>query len=73
MITMVPRYTADPDTAVSVSIPPVTCPPSSTREDDPSPPPIKVRASVFFDGTGNNMFNQEENALHGWIHLMAVS
>ncbi len=59
------RYTADPDTAVSVSIPPSTCPPSSSREDDSPPPPIKVRASVFFDGTGNNMFNTHRRTSGG--------
>lgn len=56
-------YTAH-STAVSVRGDSGSCPAGPAREDDPTPPPIKVRASVFFDGTGNNMFNTRSGDTH---------
>jgi len=47
------RYTAD-RSAVSARVP--SCPSREESSTEPLPP-INVRVSVFFDGTGNNMFN----------------
>ncbi|HPH82770.1 MAG TPA: DUF2235 domain-containing protein [Flavobacteriales bacterium] len=47
------RYTAD-RSAVSARVP--SCPSREESSTEPLPP-INVRVSVFFDGTGNNIFN----------------
>lgn len=63
-MTMRVIYTAD-SSAVSVAGAASSCPSRSERRDDPQPPPIKVRASVFFDGTGNNLFNTRQRLRGG--------
>jgi len=55
------QYTASPS-AVSANVPP--CEESESAEEPQPLQPFKVRVSVFFDGTGNNMFNTRAG-LHG--------
>jgi hypothetical protein len=50
---MLVEYTGDPS---SVSLVEPACS-SSTSDDSEELPPINFRFSVFFDGTGNNLFN----------------
>lgn len=50
------RYTAD-RSAVSMIVP--TCPSDEAPAEPETLPPLKIRYSVFFDGTGNNMFNTQ--------------
>lgn len=39
----------------------------------PSPPPVNVRASVFFDGTGNNRANTQERLNNTWTYRLMPS
>jgi hypothetical protein len=48
---------------------PITgCPDSPIDEKEEKKTPVKLRVSVFFDGTGNNKYNTDERVLHDKKH-----
>lgn len=45
--------------------------PASTTPPPPPPPPITIRASIFFDGTGNNRANTARRVAHPTLYHLS--